>query len=97
MLDCWLKFLRSELSAMRLREAEEYSHGFEAFFVEDVVDVGGQVGADGLLGEGELAGPLGYERVHVFEAVIAGVDQVSGDGLVQRPTARSAPDGGDEG
>ena len=30
------------------------SHAFDAFFVENVVDVRGEVGADGLFGEGKL-------------------------------------------
>jgi len=83
-------------------EAEEGAHGFKAFFVEGVVDVGGEVGADGLLGEGELAGPLGDEGVNVLEAVVAGLDEVVGDGLVQRAGQDfglwgGGPDGGDEG
>ena len=46
--------------------AEEDAHAFDAFFVEDVVDVGGEVGADGLFGDGELAGPLGDEGFDVL-------------------------------
>ena len=59
--------------------AEEDALAFNAFFVEGVVNVGGEVGTDGLLGEGEFGGPLGDEGVHVLEAVVAGLDEVGGD------------------
>jgi len=62
--------------------AEEDAHAFDAFFVEDVVDVGGEIGANGLFGERELAGPVADKCVDVFEAVIAGADEVVGDVLV---------------
>lgn len=35
--------------------AVETAHAFDAFIVEGVVDVGGQVGADGGFGDGKLA------------------------------------------
>ena len=50
-------------------QAEECLHAFDTFFVEDVVDVGGEIGADGLAGDGDAVGPLRYQRVDVLEAV----------------------------
>jgi len=61
------------------------------------VDVLGEVGADGLLGERELTGPLVDEGVDVLEAVIAGADEVVDEALVERTAGGNAPDGGDEG
>ena len=60
-------------------EAEEAAHAFDALFVEDVMDVVGEVGADGLLGDGELARPVLDESLDVLETVIAGVNEVFGD------------------
>src|SRR5579863_8536627 len=54
--------------------AEENAHAFETFFVEDVVDVGGEIGADGLFLNGEFGGPFGYEGIDVRQAVVAGLD-----------------------
>ena len=58
--------------------AEETCHAFKALFVEDVVNVGGEVGADGLFGDGKAVGPLGYQGIDVLEAVDAGLDEVLG-------------------
>ena len=39
--------------AERGGDAEEASHAFETFFVQHIVDVGGEVGVEGLFGDGE--------------------------------------------
>jgi hypothetical protein len=62
---------------------EEDPHAFEAFLVEGVMDVGGEVGSDGGFGNGEFGGPFGDEGVDVLEAVVAGLDEVGGD-LIER-------------
>ena len=46
--------------------AEEDSHGLNTLFVEDVVDVGGEVGTDGRLGNGDAVGPLCDEGLDVL-------------------------------
>jgi len=84
--------------------AEEGFHAGDAIVVEDVMDVGGEVGADGGLGDGEAGGPLVDEGVKVGEAVVAGLDEVVGDRLPclrsetwgTRRVFGSTPDGGDE-
>jgi hypothetical protein len=48
-------------------------------------------------GDRESCGPLGDQGVDVLDAVDAGLVQVVGNALVQRPAVRSTPDGGDEG
>lgn len=55
---------------------EEGFHAGDTFFVEDVVDVLGEVGADGGGGDGEASGPFVDEGVDVGEAVIAGLGEV---------------------
>ena len=77
--------------------AEEASHALDALLVEDVVDVGGEVGADGVFRERESAGPLDDKWVDVFDAVDAGLDEVLDNALLQRLAAGRSPDGGDEG
>ena len=47
------------------------------------MDVGGEVAAEGLFGDGKFGGPLGDEGVDVLEAVVAGLDEVGGD-LIER-------------
>ena len=45
------------------------------------MNVGGQVSADGLLGDCNAAGPLFGQRVDVLKSVVAGLDEVLGDGI----------------
>jgi len=63
------------------------------------MDVVGQVGADSLLGERKLAGPMLHKSVNVFETMIAGADHVLCNAVAHRaaPGDSGAPDGGDEG
>lgn len=77
--------------------AEEATHAFNALLVEDVVNVLGEVGADGLLGERELARPVLHERIDLLKAVIAGADEIAHECLIERAARGDTPDGGDEG
>lgn len=58
---------------------EEGFHAGDAFRVQDVVDVLGEIGADGSGGDWQTGGPLGYEGVGIGEAVITGLGEVAGD------------------
>ena len=77
--------------------AEETAHAFDALFVEDIVNVVGEVGADGAFGDGESAGPLGGQSFNALEAVDAGLDEICRDALIQRTALCNTPDCRDEG
>ena len=55
---------------LRRQFVEEFQSG-EAGFIERVVDVFGEVGADGVLAEGQAGAPLGDEGFDVGEAAVA--------------------------
>src|ERR1017187_1776860 len=75
---------------------EKDSHGFNTFLIEDVVNIGCEVIADCVFGDGKLAGPLGRKRFDVLETVVAGLDEVLGDALIHWYAACNAPNGGYE-
>ena len=76
--------------------AEEAAHSLHALFVEDVVDVEGEIVGNDLLGDGKAVGPLDDEAVQIFVAVNAGLIQIVDHLFVDRAFGRCAPDGGDE-
>ena len=63
-------------------EGAEVSDGGYAFAIESVVNIAGEVAADGVGREGDARGPLGNQGIDVGEAAIAGAgkvgDQVGG-------------------
>lgn len=72
----------------------------EAGLVEGVVDVLGEVGADGFGGDREARGPFVDEVFDVLEAVVAGELEVVGElggGDAGEEVGAAGPDGGDPG
>ena len=81
--------------------AEELDGGY-AVVIERVVDVAGEVVADGFGGDGDARRPLGDERVDVGETVVAGLLKVfdelrGGDRGGGESFGANSPDGGDPG
>ncbi len=81
-------------------ELAEEGDGLEARGIEGVVDVGGEIGADGFGWEGKAVGPLPDEVFDVLEAVVAGELKVLGElggGEIAEEVGAAGPDGGDPG
>src|SRR5579863_1088024 len=76
---------------------EKAPHPFHALLVEHVVDVGGEIAPDGLLGNRKPLRPLRYDGLDVFQSMVARANHVFRNSLIQGPAARSAPDRGDKG
>lgn len=56
--------------------AEEDSHSFDTFLIQVVVNVRGEIGANGFFWHRDAERPFGYERVDVLETVDAGLGEV---------------------
>ena len=52
--------------------AEKEPHAFEALLVKHVMDVGFEIGANGVFRDRQPRGPLGGQGLDMFPAVIAG-------------------------
>ena len=82
---CWEKQLEEAEGGERGQEAgfggvaAEELDGGDAVGREGVVDVAGEVVADGLRWDGDARGPFGDKLVDVGEAVIAGELKVCGE------------------
>jgi hypothetical protein len=61
--------------------ADKYARAFNGLFVDGVVGVGDETGAEGPFGDGEFLRPFGDEGVDILETVEAGLVEVLGDGF----------------
>ncbi len=73
--DCGGQGQRAAFDAVAVEELEAGERGL----VEQVPDVLGQIGADGLAGDCDARGPFIGKRVDVGEALVAGVLEVVDD------------------